>query len=226
MNVLFIGAHPDDADVWAAGTLLKCRKRGDSIFIAVMTSGNVGSDHYSREELAAVRQREQLAAADHYNAQVRFFCHEDNELAYTHETHMEVIDAIRWAQPNLVITHTPNDLAGDHGVTGYLVQKALISVPFVNMVTEHPNYKKRFSVFSCETYGGLNFEPNVYVDITDEFPEKLEIMKCHQSQLEYGWLEQVEKMAGFRGFQYGVQYAEAFRGFDFFGYMPNPRLLP
>ena len=44
MNVLFIGAHPDDADIWAGGMLLKCYNRGDKIFIAVMCSGNVGSD--------------------------------------------------------------------------------------------------------------------------------------------------------------------------------------
>ncbi len=222
MNVLFIGAHPDDADIWAGGTLLKCYNRGDKIFIAVMCSGNVGSDHYSRKELAMVREREQKNAAAHYEAQVYFFGYEDNELTYTHDTHMAVIDAIRWAQPDILLTHSPDDLAGDHGVTGYLVQKALISVPFSNMITEHSAYKKRFS----DTYGSLNFDPDVYVDISDVFDKKIELMKCHESQLEYGWLKHLEQVAAFRGFQYGTQYAEAFRGFKFYGYMPNPRLLP
>lgn len=226
MNVLFVAAHPDDADIWAGGTLLKCHKRGDKIFVAVLVSGDVGSEHYSREELAKKRQQEQRNSAAHYEAEIRFFGVPDNELAYTPESHRFVIDVIRWAKPDLVITHSPEDLAGDHGVTGYLVQKAMISVPFCNFVTEHETCKKNYSVFCCDTYGGLNFDPDVYVDISDEFEEKKELMKCHESQLEYGWLEQLEHISGYRGFQYGTKYAEAFKGFKFFGHMPNPRLLP
>ena len=43
MNVLAIGAHPDDLEFMCAGTLLKCKNRGDKIFVALTTSGNTGS---------------------------------------------------------------------------------------------------------------------------------------------------------------------------------------
>ena len=74
MNILAIGAHPDDIEVSCGGTLLKYKAMGHNIFIALTTSGNQGSNlHTSREEIAGIREKEQLEAAKLYNAKVRFF---------------------------------------------------------------------------------------------------------------------------------------------------------
>ena len=67
MNVLAIGAHPDDLEFMCAGTLLKCKDRGDKIFVAMTTSGNTGSNVIpTKEETAAVREAEQLACSEYY----------------------------------------------------------------------------------------------------------------------------------------------------------------
>ena len=50
MRVLAIGAHPDDLEFMCAGTLLKCRDRGDEIFVAMTTSGNTGSNTIPTKE--------------------------------------------------------------------------------------------------------------------------------------------------------------------------------
>ena len=63
MNVLFVGAHPDDIETWAGGTAARYAQRGDSLFFCVATNGNVGSSTLSREEIAAVRLKEAEAAA-------------------------------------------------------------------------------------------------------------------------------------------------------------------
>ena len=44
MNILAFGAHPDDVEEMCFGTLMKYRAQGDTIFIALSTSGNIGSN--------------------------------------------------------------------------------------------------------------------------------------------------------------------------------------
>ena len=64
MNILAFGSHPDDVEFLCGGTLLKYRKQGHKIFIALTTSGNIGSNLIEgREEIARTREAEQLEAA-------------------------------------------------------------------------------------------------------------------------------------------------------------------
>ena len=96
MNVLAICAHPDDLEFMCAGTLLKCRDRGDNIFIALTTSGNTGSNVIpTKEETAATREAEQLACSAHYGAQTMFLRFDDEGLLDTPETRRAVLNAIR-----------------------------------------------------------------------------------------------------------------------------------
>ena len=54
MNILAIAAHPDDVEEMVFGTLMKYRQRGDDVYIALATSGNIGSNHSaSRAEIAS-----------------------------------------------------------------------------------------------------------------------------------------------------------------------------
>ena len=98
MNILAIGAHPDDPEFFCAGTLLKYRALGHNVFIALLTSGNQGSNDYdSREEIAAIREAEQLEAATCYDAPVRFLRFDDELLIDSLEVRRAVINAMRWA---------------------------------------------------------------------------------------------------------------------------------
>ena len=60
MNILAIGAHPDDIEVQCAGTLALYAQAGHKVFMAVATNGNVGSPTHSREEIGAIRKQEQI----------------------------------------------------------------------------------------------------------------------------------------------------------------------
>ncbi len=63
MNVLFVGAHPDDIETFAGGTAARYRDRGDNLFFCVATNGNVGSSTLSPEEIATIRHEEAKAGA-------------------------------------------------------------------------------------------------------------------------------------------------------------------
>lgn len=58
MNVLVLSAHPDDVEVYCAGTLIKCVKRGDRVVVCHVSSGSLGHVVIPPEELIPMRAAE------------------------------------------------------------------------------------------------------------------------------------------------------------------------
>lgn len=234
MNVLAIGSHPDDLEVFCAGTLLKYRKAGHRVFIALTTSGNIGSNLIEgREQIARTREAEQLEAARFYDAPVRFLRHDDEGLLDSPDLRRELINAIRWADPTVILTNFPGDMSTDHNVTGTVVSRVMLSLPGKNVPADEPPIERKPSLFYWDTAAGLHFEPEAYVDITGEMATKLRALECHKSQ--YAWMDtfQIHNfndhcriMSELRGLQAGCRYAEGFRAFRIHGFMPDFKLLP
>ncbi len=187
MNILAIGAHPDDIEYMCAGTLLKYRQAGHNIFIALTTSGNIGSNlHESREAIAAIREKEQLAAAKYYDAQVKFLRFDDEGLQDTPETRRAVINAIRWANPDVILTNAYWDTSTDHAMTGRIVSQVLLSLPGNLIPADVPPIQKAPSLFYWDTGGGIDFNPEILVDISEFMETKMEALHRHKSQ--YDWM--------------------------------------
>ena len=70
MNVLAIGAHPDDVEILCAGTLAKYAAAGHKVFIGIATNGDVGSQVMSRDEIREIRHAEAKNAADVIGAEL------------------------------------------------------------------------------------------------------------------------------------------------------------
>ncbi|MBP1993205.1 PIG-L deacetylase family protein [Paenibacillus eucommiae] len=234
MNILAIVAHPDDVEINCFGTLLKYFKQGHKIFIALTTSGNQGSNLYNREEIGAIREQEQIDAAKFLDAEIRFLRFDDQRLIDSLELRRDVINAIRWANPDVIFTHYINDVSLDHAVTGKVVTEVMLSLPGKNIMADEPPISKAPSLFFFDTDVGLNFQPEIYVDISNEMESKREAFSKHKSQNE--WMENfmkdtrfdafMEQLSAFRGLQAGFPYAEGFIGHRIHGYLPNYRLLP
>ena len=234
MNVLAIGSHPDDVEVFCAGTLLKYRKAGHRVFLTLTTSGNIGSNLIEgRQNIARTREAEQLEAARFYDAQVRFLRHDDQGLLDGPELRRALIEAIRWAEPQVIFTNYPGDRSTDHNVTGTVVGRVMLSLPGKNVPAGGTPLQGKPSLFYWDTAAGLDFQPEAYVDISAEMETKLQALACHQSQ--YAWMDtfQIHNfadhcriMSELRGLQAGCRYAEGFRAFRIHGFMPDFRLLP
>lgn len=234
MNILAIGAHPDDIEFLCAGTLMKYRQQGHNIYIALTTSGNTGSNEMdSKDEIAAVREAEQIAAAKYYDAQVRFLRFDDEGLQDTPETRRAVLTAIRWANPDVILTNPPWDPSTDHGMTGRLVTQVLLSVGGKQHPADLPPIEKSPQVFFWDIPGGLGFLPEVFVDISEFMDKKLEAITCHKSQ--NGWMKEfmdddfrdyAQALSRYRGFQCGKDYAEGFVSHKIYAFMADPRMLP
>ena len=234
MNILAFGAHPDDVEIFCAGTLLKYAAAGHRIFIALATSGNQGSNVIEgREEIARIREAEQMEAAKLYDAQVRFLRYDDEGLLENEETRRSVLNAIRWADPDVIFTHFPCDMSTDHNTIATMVGRMMLSLPGKNVKADVPPIKKAPSLFYWDTAAGVHFVPEVYVDISDVMEKKLQALSLHKSQ--FAWMGTFQEqsltdlcriISEFRGLQSGFRYAEAFHAFRIHGYMPNFKLLP
>jgi LmbE family N-acetylglucosaminyl deacetylase len=234
MNILALGAHPDDIEFCCTGTLLKYKAAGHKIFVALTTSGNIGSNVIEgREKIAATREAEQLEAAKVYGAEVRFLRFNDEGLVDSEQVRRAILNAMRWANPDVILTNFPGDMSTDHNVTGTLVGRMMLSLPGKNVPADEPPITKTPSLFYWDTGAGLHFEPEAYVDVSDTMEKKLESLAKHKSQ--FAWMDTFQSvtltehcrlLGAFRGLAIGRPYAEGFRAYRIHGYMADFRLLP
>lgn len=229
MKVMAIVAHMDDAEIYCGGTLRKYIERGDEVTVLVVTNGNKGSHTLSPEELTRVRREEQREACRRLGAnEPMFYDYEDDMMIDSVQLRLDLVAAIRKVRPRVIITHTPQDGSNDHGMVGMGVTKALISLPFKNIPVKEEPMEEMPQVFFMEPAGGVGFMPEQYVDITDMQDKKVHAFMAYESQLAYDprYLENIEVVGRFRGYQAGCRFGEAFQGYRFFGFMPDFKLLP
>jgi LmbE family N-acetylglucosaminyl deacetylase len=131
------------------------------------------------------------------------------------------------------LTHAPNDYHQDHRTVSELVFVASFIGAVPHVQTASPVHPRICPLYYFDTLAGVDFLPTEYVDITDTLETKLEMLRCHKSQLEwlgdYNNIDIIEfttTVARFRGLQCGVRYAEGFRHADAWPRLTTQRLLP
>jgi len=234
LNILALGAHPDDMEWHAGGTLALYAKQGHRVFICHVSNGNKGSFRHTGDELARIRRKESIAAARVIGA-VSLTCDvPDAEVAVTVENEYRIVEAIRQARPDVVISTDPEDYHGDHRAVGEMAIHCTYVATCPLYKTASPPTKKVPTLYFCDTSAGLGFVPTDWVDITGVIGVKEKMMSCHASQIAWmsdrsrkdAVLEELRAIARFRGIQCGVRYAEAFRLCPTAG-RPKPyRVLP
>lgn len=202
MEVLVIAAHPDDTELLCAGTLAWLQRAGHTVRIAHLTYGDKGG-RQDPAELAATREAEARSSAALIGASVLGRICGDLEL-YLGEQHIEAVRSIVAEQPvDVVLTHRPDDYHPDHRIAGELVIAATSACDI--------------PVWFMDTIGGVGFRPTHYVDITDTIGVKQDMIRCHESQMN--WMNaarhtdmtyMIEWTARWRGLQCGRPFAEGF----------------
>lgn len=218
MNILFIGAHPDDLEFYCGGTIACYTAAGHTVWMAVATNGNVGTPTLSKQEIGAVRKEEAAAAAKHLGAAGLIWLDEEDEFLFDDlRTRMKFVDAVRQAKPEILITHNPNDYHTDHIACSKLATDARILSAVRLIETAHPHLGKIPELFYMDSAAGVNFTPQFYVDITKTFDVKMEGLRAHHSQnawaksiFNHELLDMARVQSAFRGLQAGCKYAEAF----------------
>ena len=195
MNILAIGAHPDDIEYGCAGTLVKYADRGHHIFLLVLTGGQEGGS-------SEIRQQEQKAAAEIMKVQKVFWGdYHDTQLPLNKELIEKIEDVLGEVNPDLILVNYGDDTHQDHRI----LTKATMSAT---------RYVRNVLFFEVPTT--QNFNPQVFVDISDTLEQKFKVLEAHASQVmktnieDMSILELARANSTFRGIQGRVKFAEAF----------------
>lgn len=189
LRLLVIGAHPDDPDVKAAGLATKYAHAGHDVRFVSVTNGDAGHHEIGGVELARRRRNEAQAAADVIGIDYEVMENHDGELKPTLENRKKLIRQIRQFDPDLVLTHRPNDYHPDHRYTSILVQDSAYLVTVPNICTDTPILTEApvIAYLSDDFQKPYPFEPDVVVAIDDVIAEKIQMLHQHESQI-YEWL--------------------------------------
>ena len=221
-------SHPDDAEIFCAGTLALLQEQGWEIHIASMTPGDCGSMELSPSEISGIRRAEGAAAAAKLRATYHCLDRRDLDVFYDRPTVQAAVELVRQIDPAIVITHPPHDYMPDHEITILVVRAACFGAPARNYDTgrrpaaagtggiPHLYYA---SPASGTDIFGRQAEYSVMVDISSVMGLKADMLACHESQREWlraqhgmdQYIEEMRHWGAQLGEKIGVEYAEAFR---------------
>jgi len=189
LRILVLGAHPDDADIKAGGTAALWRRLGHEVKLVSVTNGGAGHQTLRGEALVARRRAEAQSAGAVIGASYDVLDHPDGGLLPTLEARQQLIRFIRGFQPDLILTHRPNDYHPDHRYTSVLVQDAayMVTVPAVCPDTPHLERDPVILYLSDDFKKPVPFSADVVVDIGAEMDTVVNMLHCHVSQF-YEWL--------------------------------------
>jgi len=227
-RILAIHAHPDDIEFQCAGTLALLGKRGHSLMVATMTPGDCGSKDQPPEEISRIRRDEARRAAELIGASYTCLEFRDLSIVIDNDSKRRVTEFIRRARPDVVFTAPPQDYMDDHEATSRLVRDACFNASCPNYATrqweparalEHIPVLYYVDPLEGQDLWGQSVVPHFYVDTSETFGVKCEMLACHDSQrawlrAQHGvdeYLESQRRWSEHRGRECGVKFAEAFR---------------
>jgi two-component system response regulator HydG len=167
-TVLAIGAHPDDVEIGAAGTLLAHRAAGDTVAILTLSRGARGGDQ-------AQRARESQEAADVIGARLFLDDLEDTRIAEGDPTIGVISRVVEELQPTVVYTHSIHDVHQDHRNTN---RAAMVACRRIG----------RLYCFQSPS-ATVEFRPTHFVAIDDHIGRKLKAIGTFGSQAVRDYLE-------------------------------------
>ncbi|QDV29879.1 4-oxalmesaconate hydratase [Planctopirus ephydatiae] len=217
LRILVIGAHPDDCELKAGGICALYRQAGHEVTFVSVSCGNAGHHRMKPRELAEMRKAEAEAVARLMGIRYIIMGQNDGEILPTLELRQKMIALIRREQPDLVLTHRPNDYHPDHRGTSQVVADAAYLLIVPNIVPEAPALRENpvIMYLSDNFQKPTPFEPAVVVDVTPVFESILDQLACHACQfgqwLPYTMLKpEVEGAAAIR--QAAQDFYEGFNG--------------
>ena len=221
IDILAIGAHPDDIELGAVGTLIKHVNMGCSVGMLDLTRGELGT-----RGNADLRGKEAELAKNYIFASFRDnlglkdgFIEEDEQSVKL------LVQKIRLYRPKIILCNAVRDRHPDHGVAASLVLKAVFSAGLPKIETLH-NGKSQKPFRPKAVYHYIQdrwIDPDFVVDVTEEFEDKMNAVMCFKSQFydpnsnepntpisSKEFLSSLESKALLCGRIIGVKYGEGF----------------
>lgn len=220
LDILAFGVHPDDVELSCSGVLLVEKKNGKKTGIIDLTQGELGT-----RGTAETRKQEAADAAKILKVDVRENLMMADGFFQNDETHQrKVIEAIRKYQPEIVLCNAPRDRHPDHGRSAKLVADASFLAGLKKIGTDQEAWRPKYVLHYVQD---RFLQPDIVVDITAVFEQKLASIKAYGTQFysgnttgntngpetyisKPGFLDSVIYRHKWFGKMIGVEYAEGF----------------
>ena len=175
VEILAVGAHPDDVELGCGGTLALLARGGRSVGILDLTRGEAGTRGTPQTRAAEAAESARILGARFRDG----LDLGDGNLRTDRAAELEVIDVIRRRRPRLVFAPLPNDRHPDHVRAGRLVADAAFYAGLRSLETGRAPHRPQQVVFFPSTFLA---EPTFLVDVTAALETKLAAVKAFRSQ--------------------------------------------
>jgi N-acetylglucosamine malate deacetylase 1 len=176
VDILAFGAHPDDVELAASGTLIRAARAGASTGVITLTRGEMST----RGTLAARAAEFDAAAAIMGLAHHEMLSLPDGWLEPDRESKLTVVREIREHRPHIVLLPYGEDRHPDHTATAAIVQEAAFLAGLSRIETGLEPHRPAQLVFYMSTW---EFEPSFIVDISDLIEEKRRTLRAYGTQV-------------------------------------------
>ena len=181
LDILAIGAHPDDVELSCAATLVKEISKGKKVGIIDLTRGELGT-----RGTAETRNEESKNAADILGVCLRVnMDFEDGFFTNDKEHQMAIIKMIRKYQPDIILCNAISDRHIDHGKGSKLVSDACFLSGLIKVETKDNNGELQAQWRPKQVYHYIqwkNLEPDFVVDVTGFIDKKMEAVLAYKTQ--------------------------------------------
>lgn len=227
--ILAVGAHPDDMEFGASGTIAKWVEEGATAYYLICTDGSRGSSdpQMTHERLAKIRKQEQEAACKILGVKKVFFLnHTDTQLIADLTLKEEIVRMIRKIRPNIVITMDPTFYYSTNLIgwnTGFVNHTDHRAASLATIDAVFPLSRDRLTFLNHEKEGLrphkveelllVGFQKKDFiVDITKTYAKKIKALSLHKSQFDNfrDVEERVKKRARYWGKLKRYRFAENF----------------
>ena len=199
-SILCVVAHSDDLELMAGGTVAKWVRLGHAVHVLTLTDSVWTAPDGTVMREADKAREEEVRAAACLGCTVENLGLPAMDLKWEDRLVVEVLKRIEQRHCDTVITPWERDLHHDHEIVSRIAVSATRRVP-------------RVLLGQINWYLRDYFCPNVFVDITDTWEQKIEALKCYSSQWERAgaeWYEFLDETTRTYGRMVGVRRAEGF----------------
>jgi LmbE family N-acetylglucosaminyl deacetylase len=223
-KIVAIHAHPDDTEIFSAGTMALMKAKGYDLTVVTMTPGGLGGIGSTERRTIETRKREAAEAAAMLGA--KYYCCDgrDGYLYDTEALRIRITEILRIERAGIVMTHLPWDYHSDHRTTCQIVETAAMVATLPNVPCQAkplditPLLYHTAPLGSTDPIRGKLIHPQFYMDISSVMDLKMGMLGKHESQIEL--MRVMHKMDDFFGEMRkqnrqfgelaGCEYAEAF----------------
>ncbi len=212
LDILVIGAHPDDAEIGCGGTIAHYKKRGKKIGVLDLSNGEPTPFGTVEKRMAEAK-----AASEILHLDIRITLDMTNRyIENTIENRKKVSEVIRKYKPNILITHPSNDWHPDHIACHQIVNAAKFQSKLTKTESKYSEYSPKYVFYFDHSHlKDKNRKLDFLIDISDSIEEKINALKAYKTQFvdnkKYLRIfDYIRERAGYLGYQIGVKYAEGF----------------